>query len=64
MNRFLLATGLFCLLICALPEVTMEKKSCDNCKRRWVCINYECWVGLGHKEPNANKCKYYDEEKQ
>lgn len=33
-------------------------------KKRWVCIDYECWIGLGHKEPNANKCKYYDEEKQ
>lgn len=37
----------------------MNIKSCNNCRARWVCIDYECWIGLGHKEPDANKCKYY-----
>ena len=42
----------------------MNIKSCNNCRARWVCIDYECWIGLGHKEPDANKCKHYicDEE--
>ena len=42
----------------------MSIKSCKNCRAKWVCIDYECWIGLGEKEPNADICPYFldDEE--